>query len=190
MDWSKGGFEKNPEVPQAQLYYAYFLGCNNQTEKSYAIFDKLIADGAGTIFVPLGMFLKYAFQGDKSRALDSLTFESKAKLKQDCEWSWLMADGYALIDEKDEALNWIESIVDSDFINYPLLSQHDPFLAIFVVTSDSEPSLKESKMLGRMLKSGATEGQYLQQLIIQRLVYRNFVVITETPRKRILLGIQ
>ncbi len=128
LEWSKGGFEKNPEVPQAQLYYAYFLGCNNQTDKSYAVFDKLIADGAGTIFAPLGMFLKYAFQGDKSRALESLTFESKTKLKQDCEWSWLMADGYALIDEKDEALNWIESIVNSDFINYPLLSQHDPFL--------------------------------------------------------------
>jgi hypothetical protein len=76
----------------------------------------------------MAKFLKFAFQGEKSLALDSLTDDSKAKLKLDCEWSWLVADGFALIGEKEEALDWLESIVNSDFINYPLLNEHDPNL--------------------------------------------------------------
>lgn len=128
LELSKDGYEKNPEVPQAQLYYAYFLFCNDHHEKSYSIFDRLIMEGSGTIFEPMGKFLKFAFQGKKSLALDSLSDDSKTKLKLDCEWSWLVADGFALIGEKEEALNWLESIVNSDFINYPLLNQHDPYL--------------------------------------------------------------
>jgi len=128
LELSKEGYEKNPEVPQAQLYYAYFLFCNDHHEISYSIFDRLIIEGAGTIFEPMGKFLKFAFQGEKSLALDSLSEDFKAKLKLDCEWSWLIADGFALIGEKEEALNWLESIVNSDFINYPLLNQYDPYL--------------------------------------------------------------
>jgi TolB-like protein len=128
LELSKEGYEMNPEVPQAQLYYAYFLFCNDHREISYSIFDRLITEGAGTIFEPMGKFLKFAFQGKKSLALDSLSDDFKRKLKLDCEWSWLIADGFAFIGEKEEALNWLESIVSSDFINYPLLNQHDPYL--------------------------------------------------------------
>lgn len=57
-----------------------------------------------------------------------MTSGIRSKMRKDKEWSWLMADGYALIDEKEEALDWLEYIVSSGFINYPLLSKHDPFL--------------------------------------------------------------
>ncbi|MEX2234598.1 MAG: tetratricopeptide repeat protein [Cyclobacteriaceae bacterium] len=128
LEWSRAGYERNPDVPQAQLYYAYFLASNNRRQESYPVFDRLIADGSGTIFHPLGAFLKYSIQGEKAKALGSLSDEIKTKLRYDSEWCWLIADGYALIHEKEESLNWIESIVNSDFVNYPLLSQHDPFL--------------------------------------------------------------
>lgn len=39
-----------------------------------------------------------------------------------------MADGYALLDEKQKALDWLEIAIARGFINYPLLSKHDPFL--------------------------------------------------------------
>ena len=33
-----------------------------------------------------------------------------------------------LLDEKDEAFNWLEIAVGCGFINYPMLSQKDPWL--------------------------------------------------------------
>ena len=42
--------------------------------------------------------------------------------------SIFLAECYALINEKEEAINLIEHGVRWGFINYPLLSEHDPFL--------------------------------------------------------------
>jgi hypothetical protein len=39
-----------------------------------------------------------------------------------------MAEGYALIGEKDEAINWLEEGMKWGFINYPFLNEIDPFL--------------------------------------------------------------
>jgi non-specific serine/threonine protein kinase len=34
-----------------------------------------------------------------------------------------------LLDEKKEALDWLENAVDRGFINYPFISKHDSLLA-------------------------------------------------------------
>jgi len=39
-----------------------------------------------------------------------------------------IADLYALIDEKDESIKWLERAVEWGLINYPFLSETDPFL--------------------------------------------------------------
>ena len=39
-----------------------------------------------------------------------------------------MAEGYALIDEKEKALDWLDIAVKCGNINYPMLSSFDPFL--------------------------------------------------------------
>ena len=41
---------------------------------------------------------------------------------------WYIADCYALIEEKEQAMKWIERAVDWGLINYPFLSKTDPFL--------------------------------------------------------------
>jgi hypothetical protein len=41
---------------------------------------------------------------------------------------WFIADFYALIDEKEESLKWLERAVEWGLINYPFLSEIDPFL--------------------------------------------------------------
>ena len=125
---SRTAYENHPDVPGSKLYYAFFLACNGCREESYAVFDQLIADQSGTIVATLGSFLKYSLQGEKTKALDCLSADGKTKLKRDVEWSWLIADGYALLGKKEEALKWLESIIRLDFINYPLICQHDIFL--------------------------------------------------------------
>ena len=39
-----------------------------------------------------------------------------------------MATGYALIDERDQAIEWLTNATRQGLINYPFLSQHDPLL--------------------------------------------------------------
>jgi hypothetical protein len=39
-----------------------------------------------------------------------------------------IADCYSLIDEKEQAIKWIEHSINRGMINYPLLSEIDPFL--------------------------------------------------------------
>ena len=42
--------------------------------------------------------------------------------------SWEIAAGYALLDRPGEALDWLENAVNRGFLNYPFLSEYDPFL--------------------------------------------------------------
>ena len=39
-----------------------------------------------------------------------------------------MADCHALVGANDEALDWLGHAVDLGFINYPFLSEYNPFL--------------------------------------------------------------
>ncbi|MFQ6114948.1 MAG: hypothetical protein ACE5NG_12850, partial [bacterium] len=74
------------------------------------------------------LFFKYALKGDKKRALDVLTEEVKHYFWHDPELPWLGACNYALIDEKEEALNWLEHVINKGWINYPLFNEIDPLL--------------------------------------------------------------
>lgn len=46
----------------------------------------------------------------------------------DLQYSWEMATEYALIDERAEAIEWLENATHRGLINYPFLSQYDPLL--------------------------------------------------------------
>ena len=74
------------------------------------------------------LFLKYALRGDKSKALGSLTDQTKEIVWDDLDGSWITADLYALINEKEQSLDWLEHMIDRGFINYPLFFKIDPFL--------------------------------------------------------------
>jgi len=39
-----------------------------------------------------------------------------------------MAAYHAMIDARDEALEWLRRAIRRGFINYPMLAEHDPFL--------------------------------------------------------------
>jgi len=64
----------------------------------------------------------------KSEALKFVTAELLAAARQDEVLPWLMASGYTLLDEKEDAYRWLEFAVSRGFINYPFLSKYDPFM--------------------------------------------------------------
>ena len=54
------------------------------------------------------------------------------ELLREARWdqhaSWWMAATFALIDERDAALDWLANASNLGFINYPFFSRFDPFL--------------------------------------------------------------
>ena len=75
------------------------------------------------------LFLKYALQGEKEKALQLFSEDERRIAWNDFMWPWFMAGCFSLIGEKGEALRWLEHAIDKGWCNYPLFSELDPFLA-------------------------------------------------------------
>ena len=67
-------------------------------------------------------------KGDKTKALESVTEDLRTAMRWNEIYPLLMAECYALINETEEALHWLEVANRWGCINYPFLIEHDPFL--------------------------------------------------------------
>jgi TolB-like protein len=120
--------EMDPENQTTQLFYAWVLSLSNRKDEAYTIIDFLVKINSKTPAAHMSAFLKHALSGNKERALKSVTKEIVSASKDVEFFSRFMADCYALIGEKEEAMNWIENDMRLGFVNYPYLSEYDPHL--------------------------------------------------------------
>ena len=77
------------------------------------------------------VFMGHALSGNRDAALNSIRESLKSAARRVEWWALVMAECYALVDEKEQALDWLASAIDHGFTNYPYLSQHDKMLAQF-----------------------------------------------------------
>jgi hypothetical protein len=70
-----------------------------------------------------------ALRGDRDELLRVMTPELRAAAEWDEIFAWWAADCFALVNEADAAIDFIERAVEFGFINAPWLGQHEPFLA-------------------------------------------------------------
>jgi serine/threonine protein kinase/tetratricopeptide (TPR) repeat protein len=120
--------ERDPESPLAALLLGDALVRNDRVVDAEGTFERLAARFPQTMFGQLGLFLNHALRGNKAQALDAVSPASAEAARWDMQYSWEMATGYALIDERDQAIQWLTNATRRGFINYPFLSQHDPLL--------------------------------------------------------------
>jgi serine/threonine protein kinase/tetratricopeptide (TPR) repeat protein len=121
-------FKMEPENVFYGIIYVHFLTRFQPVEKIDPIIDMLVKAAPQNYFAQLGLFRKLALHGKKKEALKTVTPELKGWVRWDEQFSWEMAASYALIDQKQEALDWLENAVDRGFINYPFLNEYDPLL--------------------------------------------------------------
>ncbi len=121
-------YKLDPENPIGRWFYASILTWSHRHEEAFKIIDILVNDTPQTIFAQLGLFWRYAMQGKKNEALKVVTSEMTIAARWGEYLSRDMAHGYAILGEKEEALNWLENAVNLGFINYPFLNEYDPFL--------------------------------------------------------------
>jgi TolB-like protein len=122
-------FHIDPYFFISNFWVPTILAANGQKNEALEFADKINREiSVPKAFKELNIFIKYVLTGKKAEALAALSDETKKYTWKDPLFSGLMPGYYTLIDEKEEALKYLEHAIDRDFINYPFFSEIDPFL--------------------------------------------------------------
>ena len=92
------------------------------------IVDHIVEIDPQNIAAHMGLFLKHALLGNKEKALQAVTPQLAGASRGIEFYSRFMADSYALIDEKEEAVNWLRNDMNLGFVNYPYLAEYNPLI--------------------------------------------------------------
>ncbi len=104
------------------------LAYNGQIDEAVAIMEQSARATPEDMHTKLVLMQINGLKGDRQAALDLLTGGFREWCWRERAWSACTATALALLDEKEEALDWLEHAVDSGNINYPLFSEKDPWL--------------------------------------------------------------
>jgi non-specific serine/threonine protein kinase len=121
-------YEVFPGNPYCRFSYALILSYHNRLNEAAPIIDHSAKVNPNNVLTKLGLMLKYGLQGEREKVLQEMTPDFRKACQRAADYSHHLAGIFALLDQKDEAFNWLEIAVDRGFLNYPFLSQKDPWL--------------------------------------------------------------
>jgi len=113
--------------PIIEIAYAFALGLNGRRQEASETLHRF-CDSRKDMWSRLGSMLGYAFQHDREGVLHIMDEDFEKWAEKDFWYSQWTALALAQIGELDRALDWLETAVDRGNINYPYLSEYDPFL--------------------------------------------------------------
>jgi TolB-like protein/class 3 adenylate cyclase len=121
------------EVDSANPFIVYMYGFMNgrilPAEEVCSVLDRLETLAPTHTHGRFAKFLKLALRQQRTEALKAGQDEQIRKAATNDEHAaWWMACIYAIMDEKKEALYWLEQAVELGYRNYPFLATHDPYL--------------------------------------------------------------
>ncbi|MEO7210568.1 MAG: hypothetical protein ABIY35_06470, partial [Chitinophagaceae bacterium] len=123
-------FEKAYKMDPASLITQWMLAIAycwcKKYEKAYPLIDSVAQIAPEWAYVRQILFLKYGLQGNKEKALEYATKELEDEAKDDRHFAFHLAECYAMIDEKEKALDLLEYAMQL-FYPYQFLSS-DPLL--------------------------------------------------------------
>jgi TolB-like protein/Tfp pilus assembly protein PilF len=128
LDSMRKWYQSDPENPVRGFHYALMLAYNKAFDEAFSIIDRSAKATPNNAATKFGLLLKYGLLKDKEKAFGIMNPDFKKTCQRDSEWSYNVAQPFALLGEKKEALDWLENAVDRGFINYPFISMHDTFL--------------------------------------------------------------
>lgn len=122
-------YSRNLDNPGVRMLFGQVLALSGQAEEAGAVFDALAADLPDSPFTRIGAFYRAALAGEREKALQAVDEPTREAFKTDPQYSWMLAQCYALIGENEQALDWLERAVARGFVNHPVLAIHDPLIA-------------------------------------------------------------
>jgi non-specific serine/threonine protein kinase len=119
--------KSNPD-DMSLLNHALSLIYYGRFEKAFSIYNNFSASYQRTLLFRVFLLFQFAYQKNKKEFEKLIDAEFKLWAEKDFSYSFWVAEAYALIDDREKALDWLENAVNRGFINYPFLSNYDPFL--------------------------------------------------------------
>ena len=129
LTWTQRAVDIDPDNPTVRMVHALMLASNGRRDEGIAILDSVARDGSPMAWARLAPAMAAALRGDRDELLRLMTPELRASVKWDEIFAWWTADCFALVNEREAAMDFLECAVKFGFINAPWLSEHEPFLA-------------------------------------------------------------
>jgi len=128
LDSMRKWYQSDPENPVRGFHYALMLAYNKALDEAFSIIDRSAQATPNNAVTKFGLLLKYGLLKDKEKAFQIMTPDFQKTCQRDSEWSYYVVVAFALLDEKKEALDWLENAVNRGFVNYPFIIEYDIFL--------------------------------------------------------------
>jgi TolB-like protein/Flp pilus assembly protein TadD len=129
LRWTQRSVDVDPANPSHRMMHAWALAANGRADDAATLLDTVTEDAAQMTWARLAPAMAQALRGDREGVLRCMTPELRSAAWWDDIFSWWTADCFALVDETDAALDYLERAVSFGFINYPFLAEYEPFLS-------------------------------------------------------------
>jgi eukaryotic-like serine/threonine-protein kinase len=129
LGWTRRSVDVDPENPTSRMVHALMLAANGSAAEAIALLESVGRDTPDMSWAKLAGAMGPALRGDRDEVLRVMTPELRAAAWWDDVFCWWAADCFALVGERDAALDFLERAVALGMINHPFLVRHEPFLA-------------------------------------------------------------
>jgi len=129
LSWTQRSVDMDPANPTPRMMHALMLAANGRRDEAVALLDTVAGDTSAMAWARLAPAMSCALRGQRDELLRIMTPELRAAAEGDEIFAWWVADCFALVNEADTAIDFLEHAVQSGFINAPWLSKYEPFLA-------------------------------------------------------------
>ena len=119
--------EEDPEHLTWLVWYALALAYREEVDDAVALIEASARENPNDAPTKLALIQIRGFQGDNGGVLTELNGPFYEWFRERF-WAARVAAAFALLDEREEALDWLEHAVDQGLINYPWLSKGDLWL--------------------------------------------------------------
>ncbi|HWC72819.1 MAG TPA: protein kinase [Gemmatimonadales bacterium] len=128
LAWTERAFAIDPANPTPRMMHALLLAANGRRDEGLALLDAVSRDSSPMAWERLAPAMAAALRGERDELLRIMTPELQAAAKWDEIFAWWAAACFALVNEREAAIDFLESAVTGGFINAPWLTEHEPFL--------------------------------------------------------------
>jgi non-specific serine/threonine protein kinase len=129
LKYYQKGFDMDPNNPLMMFTYCQICARVLEKDQIISVLKKLEVVLPNHTFSLQGRFLRLTLEGKREEALNAAENELlQNSAKWDEHTSWWLSTTYALLNEKEKALEWLQRAISLGYCNYPLLSRYDPFL--------------------------------------------------------------
>ena len=120
--------EMNPTSPLEIWSVCILEAWGGKFDKAITYVDQLAELAPGWVYTEQALFLKHALLGEKELALEHYTPDFDKEAKYDCHFALHIAHCFALIGEKEKALDFLTLSVRNGMLNYSFLDKFDSLL--------------------------------------------------------------